>query len=1073
MRRWMLMTALTALLAGGAGCKGCGDTASTNNQNSVPAGCTDADGDGFELGQDCEASTDCDDTNAAVHPDADEVCGDDTDNDCDGIVDEDCMGACDAGESRECSRDEGACTLGVQECVDGSWSTCSGQGPVSETCNGEDDDCDGEIDETGDELCDDGLACNGISRCEDGACTAVTTLDCSDLDGPCTQGMCSEKDGGCRSFPVPNGQACDDGNFCTEAGTCSAGVCETTPRDCSAVGDACNVGVCDETADACVAQPVSDGTTCDDAAFCTTGNACTAGVCAGSARDCSAAADQCNTGICDETADACVAMPVSNGTACDDALYCNVGEACQAGVCLGGAARDCSAVGGSCRTGACNEATDSCDGPPVADGTACDDSQFCTVGDVCTAGTCTGGPARDCSAQNGVCRIGTCNDTINQCVPAAAPNGAACNDGLFCTVGETCNAGACAGAPRNCSAVANACNTGACVEAMGACVAQPVSDGTNCPDALFCTVTEICAAGACTTQPRDCSGTADQCNTGVCNDTTDACVATPKANGTACSDGQFCTGADVCTFGACLAGPALDCSGAAMGDPCKTGVCNENTDMCAAQVTMPPPMTCCNVNIDADLDGYNECDDCNDTNGSVHPTAMEFCNGVDDDCDGLIDEDFDADGDGFATCGTDPTIRDCNDANPNVNPGRLEDCGPGNTGNGIDDDCDGYIDEGCNPCTMTDVDNDGSSECDGDCDDADPSRYPGAPELCDGKDNDCNVFTTPNCGVSDRCNHDLDNDYSDDPDLCRPDMICACQVNNSGNCTGNYFCTSFCNTSATGAQGDGCTSTQSCQYDLLRSSAVHGCGERSDPPGGGLAGATCSGDSDCRSLSCVKLNLAGPPDRRCLDYCGSDAYCTAANTRCRLVLGRDGQCYPNSYMGTAAVGTACTSNTTCDHGFCATDPGGSRYCTEPCCADSDCPGGFTCSLRGPGTDTTFVFPPPGGATCTTAANCGPEHGDVCLNGFCAWRLTETANMCIRDVAGQGTRVAGQSCTTNTNCASNFCELDLGVCVDVCCSDATCPTGLGCEFVRVETTANRATSARVCLNLSTDGIIRRR
>jgi hypothetical protein len=497
--------------------------------------------------------------------------------------------------------------------------------------------------------------------------------------------------------------------------------------------------------------------------------------------------------------------------------------------------------------------------------------------------------------------------------------------------------------------------------------------------------------------------------------------------------------------------------------------------MCQTMPDTSDPM-CCDPMVDGDLDGYDECMDCDDTNGAVHPGAMEFCNGIDDDCDDLIDEDFDNDGDTYSVCSTDPDLLDCDDNDANVNPGMDEICDDGmggDTGNGVDDDCDGYIDEGCNPCTTTDADNDGASECDGDCDDNDPTMYPGAPELCDGKDNDCNTFTVTNCDVSNECNHDGDDDYSNDPDVCMNDRICACEVNNSGNCTGNYFCTSFCNTSETGPRGDGCTSTQTCQYDLLRSAAVHGCGERSDVAGTGQAGESCGDDSDCRSLNCVKLNLAGPPDRRCLDYCGSDAYCDAPGTTCRLRFGEDGQCYPDSYLGSDPVGTACTSDLDCDHGFCATDPDdGSRYCTEPCCSDGDCPGGYTCSLRGDSTDTNFVFPSDG-TSCGTAADCGPDEGDVCYSGQCAWRLVETATMCIKDDAGQGGNTAGQACTQNSDCASNFCELDLGVCIDPCCSDSSCPQGLACEFVTVETTGDRATSARVCLNLSTDGIIRRR
>jgi len=61
---------------------------------------------------------------------------------------------------------------------------------------------------------------------------------------------------------------------------------------------------------------------------------------------------------------------------------------------------------------------------------------------------------------------------------------------------------------------------------------------------------------------------------------------------------------------------------------------------------------------DLDGDGYTTCDgDCDDTNAAVHPGATETCNGVDDDCNGSIDEPFDADGDGVASCDG-----DCNDA---------------------------------------------------------------------------------------------------------------------------------------------------------------------------------------------------------------------------------------------------------------------------------------------------------------------------------------------------------------------------------------------------------------------------
>jgi hypothetical protein len=99
--------------------------------------------------------------------------------------------------------------------------------------------------------------------------------------------------------------------------------------------------------------------------------------------------------------------------------------------------------------------------------------------------------------------------------------------------------------------------------------------------------------------------------------------------------------------------------------------------------------------------------DCNDNNADINPNATEICNGIDDDCDGTIDEggtnvfyrDADADGYGnpalttlacFAPSGYVSDNTDCNDTLAAVNPGAMEICN-----NGIDDDCDGLVDEGC------------------------------------------------------------------------------------------------------------------------------------------------------------------------------------------------------------------------------------------------------------------------------------------------------------------------------------------------------------------------------------------
>ncbi len=1218
-----------------------GGTSTSDAGTETGGACTDEDGDGFSVGVDCTLYLDCDDTNAEVFPGHTETCYDGLDNDCDGAIDEGCP-QCDEGATKACGKSVGTCVEGTQRCEDGDWTICEGEvRPTTERCDGLDNDCDGDVDEGAEVICDDGIKCNGAETCVAGMCESGEVVDCTTLNGPCQVGVCKEKDGQCSVTNIDDGTTCDDGLFCTLEGACLLGECIAPALDCSGEGDQCNAGVCDEANDKCVKSPVSDGTTCDDNAFCTTAEVCTQGTCGGgAARDCAASGDQCNTGVCDETLDACLGAPKTNGTACDDGAYCTTGESCQTGACMGGSPRQCSAQGGSCRTGTCDETLDACTGDPVPDGTTCDDGAYCTIADSCAAGTCLGSSPRDCSASGNQCNLGICNETNNACQPAPKPNGTVCTDGLFCTSSDTCQAGACSGTPRDCSGAADVCNTGTCNESVDACVPVPKSDGTSCNDNLFCTVNDICGAGTCGSLPRDCSGqsdacnagacnetadrcdavarpngtacndgafctvgdacaagtctggardcsgsgtqcttgvcdetfntctssakadgtvcndsqyctvsdacgagtcsgaarscaaVADQCNNGICNESTDACVKSAKANGTtcndaqfctisdtcsagscgglardcsgvgdqcntgicnevsdacqpqgrpngtACDDSQFCTVSDACFSGACLGGPGRDCSGATGGNICLIASCNEGTNMCT---TANNPV-CCNVNKDADLDGVNECNDCDDSDASIRPGAIERCNGVDDDCDGAIDEDFDQDMDGFTLCSTDPAIFDCNDTNGAINPGAAENCGPSNTGNGLDDDCDGYIDEGCNPCTTTDVDGDGWSECDGDCADNDNTRYPGAPEQCDGKDNDCNIYTKPNCGVSDTCNQDLDGNFANDPDLCQPDQICACLIQGRS-CSGNWRCTSFCNSSATGPLGDGCQADQTCGLDLLYSANIHGCNVNTDPPGTKLGGVACSQDNECRSLQCDKPCVGpGCNQKYCTDLCTADDRC-GAGAVCRVFRtpattsaggNMDGRCYPVSLIGgTTTVGNACTSDSSCNHAICTTDPNtAAKYCSQSCCDDSDCSGGYTCSYSGSAEEARVAFSPPGAKACTADSQCVGDGG-FCFNNKCSWRITETTGQCIKDVAAQGVRVAGQACVTNSQCRSNFCEKDLGICVEPCCADSGCPNGLECEKQFVQTTSDRATQGRVCINTSIDGVLRRK
>ena len=189
---------------------------------------------------------------------------------------------------------------------------------------------------------------------------------------------------------------------------------------------------------------------------------------------------------------------------------------------------------------------------------------------------------------------------------------------------------------------------------------------------------------------------------------------------------------------------------------------------------------------DADGDGFGDsantveaCDapdgtvpngnDCDDTEAAVFPSNTEVCDGLDNDCNGEIDENIpsewylDADGDGYGdatqvteTClpedGYVAQSGDCNDDDATIFPSAEEVC------DGVDNNCNGVSDEDLLTLFYVDADLDGYGDnitieaCEpteglslvgGDCDDADSQSNPGADEICgDSIDNNCD-------GVSD------------------------------------------------------------------------------------------------------------------------------------------------------------------------------------------------------------------------------------------------------------------------------------------------------------------------------------
>ncbi len=173
---------------------------------------------------------------------------------------------------------------------------------------------------------------------------------------------------------------------------------------------------------------------------------------------------------------------------CDDGLYCNGAETCNAGTCEAGITPSCDDGLWCNGVETCNESTDSCDS-----GTAptCDDGLFCNGTEICNESTdsCDSGMAPTCDDGLFCNGTETCNETTDSCDSGTAPS---CDDGLYCNGVETCNEST------------DSCNAG-----------TPVV----CDDGLFCNGTE-----SCNESTDSCDAGTDPCSGGeTCNETADVC----------------------------------------------------------------------------------------------------------------------------------------------------------------------------------------------------------------------------------------------------------------------------------------------------------------------------------------------------------------------------------------------------------------------------------------------------------------------------------------------------------------------------------------------------------------------
>lgn len=250
-------------------------------------------------------------------------------------------------------------------------------------------------------------------------------------------------------------------------------------------------------------------------------------------------------------------------------------------------------------------------------------------------------------------------------------------------------------------------------------------------------------------------------------------------------------------------------------------ICDSKDNDCNGTIDDGLPVT--TYYADADSDGYGDANnsiencsqpagyildnsDCNDNDATVNPGATEICDGIDNDCDGMIDEelplttyyrDYDRDGYGnllaviIISCsqpaGYVTNSLDCNDQDNTIYPGAPELC------DGKDNNCDGRIDEGI---YFADRDRDGygdpaSGSCvpqagyvsnDDDCNDMNRDVHPGMPEICDGTDNDCNGVTDDGFPLN---TYYLDADGDGYGDINKPVQNCTQPTGyavNSGDC---------------------------------------------------------------------------------------------------------------------------------------------------------------------------------------------------------------------------------------------------------------------------------------------------